>query len=355
MVQCIDESGADLVFLQEIRNYEGRRFIPRLVEALALKGKRYYATDSSCDSGVLSLYPIEESARPWEGVGSVHRTEVRVGERRLALYSAHLDYTRYACYLPRGYDGNSWERLPYPIVSTGEILKMNRASGRDDTIRDFVKLSRRDIEEGMDIILAGDFNEPSHLDWSWECADLWDHNGSIVPWDCSMLLEEASFADSYRVVHPDPVAYPGFTFPSDNPSCAASKLTWAPLSDERDRIDFIYYYSGGSLEPVESEVWGPKGYIVRGERTEDGTPCRVLPQGRVWPSDHKAVLSTFALRHKGPSVELFAPTVPTIVDRERNIVCEICIDSPTGGDVLQSLSARLGGISPDAVKNLCLF
>ena len=97
LVQCIDESGADLVFLQEIRNYDGRRFIPRLVEALALKGKHYYAQDSSCDSGVLSLYPIEEDAHPWEGIGSVHRTVVRAGERRIALYSAHLDYTPATC------------------------------------------------------------------------------------------------------------------------------------------------------------------------------------------------------------------------------------------------------------------
>ena len=354
LVQCIDESGADLVFLQEIRNYDGRRFIPRLVEALALKGKHYYAQDSSCDSGVLSLYPIEEDAHPWEGIGSVHRTVVRAGERRIALYSAHLDYTRYACYLPRGYDGNSWERLPYPVVSTGEILKMNRASGRDDTIRDFIRRSRSDIEEGLDIILAGDFNEPSHLDWGWESAWLWDHNGAIIPWDCSKLLEEASFADSYRVVHPDPLTYPGFSFPSDNPSCATSKLTWAPLSDERERIDFIYYYSGGSLEPVESEVWGPSGYVIRGERTEDNTPCRNLPQGRLWPSDHKAVLSTFALGRSGPSVEIYSPTVPAIVDRQRNIVCELCIDSAQGGELLQSVSARLSGIDPAAVKNLSL-
>ncbi|MGM9790982.1 MAG: exo-alpha-sialidase [Candidatus Cryptobacteroides sp.] len=355
LVQCIDESGADLVFLQEIRNYEGHRFIPRLVEALALKGKHYYALDSSCDSGVLSLLPIEEEARPWEGIGSVHRTVVRAGDRLIALYSAHLDYTRYACYLPRGYDGNTWERLPYPVVSTGEILKMNRASGRDDTIRDFIRRSRSDIEEGMDVILAGDFNEPSHLDWGWECADLWDHNGAIVPWDCSKLLEEASFADSYRVVHPDPLTNPGFTFPSDNPSCAESKLTWAPLSDERERIDFIYYYSGGGIEPVESEIWGPKGYIVKGERTEDSTPCRDLPQGRIWPSDHKAVLSTFTLGRSGPSVEICNPVIPAIVDRERNIICEICIDSAEGTDVLQSVSAKLSGIDPAAVKNLCLI
>ncbi len=49
LVDNIIESGADVVFMQEIRNYGGRRFIPRLIEALALRGVTFYGDDPTCD------------------------------------------------------------------------------------------------------------------------------------------------------------------------------------------------------------------------------------------------------------------------------------------------------------------
>lgn len=244
LVDNIIESGADVVFMQEIRNYGGRRFIPRLIEALAMRGVTFYGEDTTCDSGVISRFPLAQDGRKWEGCGSVQRVRINAGGHPVALYAAHLDYTNYACYYPRGYDGNTWKKIPAPETSVEKILEMNRASGRDDTIRDFIRLSRADIDEGIDVILAGDFNEPSHLDWTAQTASLWDHNGAVIPWDCSTMLYEGGFEDSFRVVHPDPVSSPGFTFPSDNSDCNPMKLTWASESDERDRIDFIILLRG---------------------------------------------------------------------------------------------------------------
>ena len=56
-------------------------------------------------------------------------------------------------------------------------------------------------------------NEPSHLDWKENTKNLWDHNGTVVRWDCSVLLENAGFKDAYRTKYPNPVTHPGFTFP----------------------------------------------------------------------------------------------------------------------------------------------
>ena len=78
------------------------------------------------------------------------------------------------------------------------------------------------------MILGGDFNEPSHLDWIRETKDLYDHHGLIVPWTVPLMLDNAGFADAYRVRYPDVLNYPGFTFPADNPLIAVEKLTWAP-------------------------------------------------------------------------------------------------------------------------------
>ena len=352
LVDNIIESGADVVFMQEIRNYGGRRFIPRLIEALALRGVTFYGEDPTCDSGVISRFPLAQDGRKWEGCGSVQRVRINAGGHPVALYSAHLDYTNYACYYPRGYDGNTWKKLPAPETSVEKILEMNRASGRDDTIRDFIRLSRADIDEGIDVILAGDFNEPSHLDWTAQTASLWDHNGAVIPWDCSTMLYEGGFEDSFRVVNPDPVSSPGFTFPSDNSDCNPMKLTWAHESDERDRIDFIYYYGEGSLKPVDSKVFGPAGSIVRGKRTVEENHSDIIPVTGKWPTDHKAVLTTFEF---APVARILTPSIPTIVDREHNIICEICLESFSGKDVLESVGVTVSGIDPSAIRNARLM
>ena len=352
LVDNIIESGADVVFMQEIRNYGGRRFIPRLIEALALRGVTFYGEDTTCDSGVISRFPLAQDGRKWEGCGSVQRVRINAGGHPVALYAAHLDYTNYACYYPRGYDGNTWKKIPAPETSVEKILEMNRASGRDDTIRDFIRLSRADIDEGIDVILAGDFNEPSHLDWTAQTASLWDHNGAVIPWDCSTMLYEGGFEDSFRVVNPDPVSSPGFTFPSDNSDCNPMKLTWASESDERDRIDFIYYYGEGALKPVDSKVFGPAGSIVRGKRTVEENPSDIIPVTGKWPTDHKAVLTTFEF---APVARIFTPSIPTIVDREHNIICEICLESFSGKDVLESVGVTVSGIDPSAIRNARLM
>lgn len=85
-----------------------------------------------------------------------------------------------------------------PITDEEEVLKANRQSFRDETIRAFIQEVQSDIQQGRPIIMGGDFNEPSHLDWQADTKDLWDHNGAIIHWDCSMMLSKAGFKDAYR-------------------------------------------------------------------------------------------------------------------------------------------------------------
>lgn len=67
------------------------------------------------------------------------------------------------------------------------------------------------------------------------------------------------------------------------------------------------------------------------------------------------LISTLLLALLPLVCKVYIPVIPTIVDRERNIICELCIDSAQGGELLQSVSARLEGINPAAVKNLSLM
>lgn len=128
-------------------------------------------------------------------------------------------------------------------------MAANRLAFRDETIRAFIEEVQTDMLAGRSVIMGGNFNEPSHLDWQTDTRNVWDHNGAVIHWNCSVMLQKAGFKDAYREKHPDAVHYPGFTFPAGNKlaeEAKLEKLAWAPDVDERDRIDFIYYYLGHS-------------------------------------------------------------------------------------------------------------
>lgn len=287
----------DIVMFSEVRNYHNKMFIPRILKALEERGKTYYGENSPLDVGILSKYPIEEQGPncPSEkDAGSVLKARIRINGQTVVVYSAHLDYTHYACYLPRGYSGVTWEKLDAPVTDGLEVEKANRESMRDEAIYHFIEDSKK--EKGNIILLGGDFNEPSHLDWNEKTKDLWDHRGIVVRWDCSTMLTEAGFKDAYRTKYPNPVTHPGFTFPSDNKEVSEQKLSWAPESDERDRIDFIYYMPSKRMKLKDAVIIGPSQSIVRGKRIKENSRDRFIEPIDVWPTDHKAVMATFCIK-----------------------------------------------------------
>lgn len=292
----VAKSEADIVFLAEIRDYDNKEFMPRLLEALKKRGINYSGQSCKLDVGLLSKYPIVEIS-PMKGVedSSVLRAVIRVQDQDVVAYSAHLDYTNYACYLPRGYSGTTWKKLPSPVGDADSVLVANRLSLRDEAIRAVIEEAAKEREQGRIILLGGDFNEPSHLDWQEDTKNLWDHNGLVANWDCSRMLYDNGFKDSYRELHANVKEYPGFTFPSDNKGAALAKLSWAPEADERDRIDFIYYVPHSSMKLKESVILGPSTSIIKGERAKEvGKDSFITPSG-VWSTDHKAILTTFIL------------------------------------------------------------
>lgn len=115
------------------------------------------------------------------------------------------------------------------------------------------------------VIMVGDFNMGSHLDWIKETKDL--HYGKVVEWPESKEMYLAGFKDSYRELHINPLLDPGFTW---TPRAATSSDKYGL----RDRIDYIYY-KGKGLNVLESKVI-------------DYHPV-------MFPSDHAAVFSVFQL------------------------------------------------------------
>lgn len=115
----------------------------------------------------------------------------------------------------------------------------------------------------LPVIMGGDFNSASHLDWVESMKDY--HYDKVVEWPVSKAMFDDGFIDSFREAHPDPTtSYEG---------------TWGFLSDDiiSDRIDYIYY-KGDKLKTKSSK-------IVMDD-----------PPGGFFNSDHRAVQTVFEIK-----------------------------------------------------------
>lgn len=125
---------------------------------------------------------------------------------------------------------------------------------------------------GIPVILGGDFNSPSHLDWTEAMVKARPAVKYPVEWPESKLMADNGFIDSYRTVHADPVAKPGLTWTPGYPH------PFVRPTETHDRIDYIYSIGAKAVaSEVIGEVGGPDVAIS------------VDP----WPADHRAVLTTF--------------------------------------------------------------
>lgn len=284
----------DFVTFSEVRNYKNTRFCDRIVKSLKDKGLSYYSFFSH-DTGLLSKHPITDSVTVFplnDDHGSIYKLTTTIHNHKIAVYTAHLDYLNCAYYNVRGYDGSTWKEIPKP-QTIAEVLSVNTDSQRDDAIRAFLKEAEKDRKNGYTVIIGGDFNEPSHLDWVEANKNLYDHNGMVIPWTVTTLLQQNGFTDSYRKVYPNPITHPGFTYPSDNPLMAVDRLTWAPKADERERIDYIFYRSDNHLKVKNAIIFGPGKSISHSQRVEEKSKDKFLTPENVWPTDHKGLLVTF--------------------------------------------------------------
>jgi endonuclease/exonuclease/phosphatase family metal-dependent hydrolase len=296
IVDAIIAADVDIVTLCEVRNYGDNDLHERLKAALKMKGQHFYGVfvgEKTNDVGVLSRYPIERSdtvANHTDGIAAWH---IRVSPQKLVcVIACHLDYTHYALNLPRGYgDGNhfGWKKLFQGHITDPRVLHhIDAESGRPAAAMDILRYIAQ-LDPGMAVILAGDFNEDSHLDWTEATKNLQGHHGVAIDWRNSQRIANAGLVDSWREVHPDPVAHPGATWPSEASGQVPPQPSWAHEADERDRIDFVYH--SRHLRAVGAQVVGSTRYIVEGKLKEPDSqgPFVAAVKDLPWPSDHKAV------------------------------------------------------------------
>lgn len=310
IVNDISALQPDLISLSEVRNYKDD-FTHRLASDLQKRGLHYYTYRSGNDVGILSRYPISS----WKDLDSFTRANIRINNVDVVLYSGHLDYQNYASVLPRGYDGNSYKQIT-PVTDTAAVLKMNNASNRPAAVRKMIADASDAVNKGSMVIVTGDFNEPSHQDWTEATRYHFDHNGAIIPWTTTSLLAGAGYSDTWREKYPNPVSHPGFTWVTADKSRNPASVTWTPEADERDRVDYIFYHPNPGITLNRVNIVGLTHSIVSdaaGSRwVEEWDSAAIIPSQGVWPSDHKAVLATFTL-HSDEKPQAPEPEKPVAV------------------------------------------
>ena len=262
---AIEAADADVVAIQE-----GYGKMPEIAADL---GWDYYDARTQ----VVSRYPLLNPPDPDSGAIFVELAPGQV----FALLNIHLPSTRYGP--NRAAAG-----------ATAEELVDNEA-GRVKALEPTVANASELMGNEIPVVITGDFNAPSHRDWTAESVGIRDHITSVVDWPTSEMVEGAGMRDVYRTIYPDPVADQGLTWPASRPFVKGYNP--GPAGKPADRIDLMY--AGGSIEPTAANIVGEKG--------SEFTDIAVAP----WPSDHRAVVAT---------LDVVPGTPPTLVSIDQRLV-----------------------------------
>jgi endonuclease/exonuclease/phosphatase family metal-dependent hydrolase len=238
IVDVIRASGADVIAMVETYGSG---------EAIAA-GLGFHFHPRGTNVSILSRWPVVEDVSVYEPFNCVGAIVELPDKRRVAVYSAWIHYVDDIWTDPRSRDGRDAAEL---LAADGESRQVE------------IRAILRGIDEemakrpGVPVILAGDFNSNSHLDYVDAARGQY---GVVAEWPVTKIVADAGFCDAYRVCHPK--------------VDRVTDRTWSPRFPEQiqDRIDFVFW-RGSQLRPVEAKR---------------------LDQAKTrWPSDHAAVWVKF--------------------------------------------------------------
>ncbi len=237
-IDVIRNSGADLIAMQE--TYGSGEIIS---EALG-----FHFHPRGTNVSIHSRFPVLADVSVFQEFKCVGAVIELPDGSPLAFYSIWLPYAE-----------DIW--LPEIREQCDEARMLAACQVSADDLAKILDLMHAKLHDSgyaeIPVIIAGDFNSMSHLDYTPAAADQYD--GWVLNWPTSQVIHDAGFIDSYRQVHP-----------------TVNRMrdrTWSPrfTEQEQERIDFIYFR--GNLTPTSAEVI---------QSHADG-----------FPSDHAAVVSKF--------------------------------------------------------------
>uniref|UniRef100_A0A914DYQ2 Endonuclease/exonuclease/phosphatase domain-containing protein n=1 Tax=Acrobeloides nanus TaxID=290746 RepID=A0A914DYQ2_9BILA len=194
----------------------------------------------------------------------------------VSFWALHLDYKSYGPYAAY----NKLVTKKEQIMAGEDNGSKNCRSGQmHDLVTNKVFQAAINNSNNIPVFVCGDFNGPSHLDWNDKNKDA--HGGWIIEWPATkQLMENAKMTDSFREIHPDIIAEPGYTW-STVQKFSSEGWNWT-IPEPQDRIDFIFYRSS-KLKPTNSFIYGGL------------EPLTPIPnhKNNDYPSDHYAVVTDF--------------------------------------------------------------
>jgi exodeoxyribonuclease III len=262
ITKLVKAARADLAGLQETHGDERNGIKHNAARAIAEQLGWEYFDQGNEDTGIISRYRIvEHTPKKW-GV----EVELPSGHR-VWLFNAHFLYAPYQPY--------QLLKIPYdnsPPLETADQAVDSARKARGTQVAGLLEEVVGVRSEGTAIFVTGDFNEPSALDWT---EPVFAAGRCPVPvrWPTTAALLDSGFLDTFREVHPDPLASPG--------------NTWTPTTadndpaDRHDHIDFVLV-SGPHTRVEQAEIVG---------ENSDRANIVVTP----YPSDHRGVVATFSL------------------------------------------------------------
>jgi endonuclease/exonuclease/phosphatase family metal-dependent hydrolase len=241
-VEAIKKSGAQVVCIQEA---EGQ--LERLANALNWP----YLNKAG---HIISQYPLyTHNGRGW------YFTLVMPSPQRVfALSNIHLPSD------PYGPDAISAGMKPDSVLALEEQIRM-------PMLRTYLPVWDSLIAAGMPLVITGDLNSPSHLDWVSSTVGLRPQIKYNFAWPVTKTLEKLGLQDQFRSIYPDPKAHPACTWTPGYPH------PYTNPDETHDRIDYIF---GSKLvKPLEATLLGEKG--------NPEVSISVAP----YPTDHRGVIS----------------------------------------------------------------
>lgn len=258
-LELIRASGATIVCAQETRGHGDPRPDNSAVIARELGWNH---VDLGSSRAIFTKYGITHVTPSKNGA------KIKIAENQyIWVFNCHLMYIPYQ---PYQLAGKPYGDFPFIRTEDEAVFWANEARG--EKVKELAEeIKEKMKEEPWPVILAGDFNEPSHLDWTKKAAKAGIHLIK-VEWPATKTFAATGLKDAWRTVHPDETAYTG--------------ETWTPVESDgevHDRIDFILF-AGKKLKITNAEIIG-----------ESNEKADIVIPG--YPSDHRAVLATFVWKN----------------------------------------------------------
>lgn len=246
-VNVIQAAQADVIGLQE-QNGRGP-------EIAAMLGFNYRNLGGS--TGIASRYPIVE--------GYSFGAKLQISPTQQAyVFDVHLTPFPYQPYDIR--DG---------LITTEAQAIAQAEATRGASVDALLSDVSSALGSGLPVFLTGDFNEPSHLDWTQDAANAGLNFNRKVDWPASQKVADAGLVDAFRELRPDEIGDRAETWTPGYPAPTVD------ADEVHDRIDFVYY-TGIHVEPIDALVLGHSA-------SDPNTDIVVAP----YPSDHRSVVVDF--------------------------------------------------------------